>query len=216
MSGAARDHFIDAYASGALGAGLSLLVETQALIVPDVGARVRAAETVAGVFLELETPAALHEEALAHVLARIEANASAPESGGPTRAFMAEVTRLPAPVRAAAFEALRARDWAFGGPGLRILDLKLADEARVELIRIEPGFAAPRHTHAGEEYTLVLTGAYHDGIARYGVGDIARAGPDIVHRPRAEEGEVCYNLAVSEGPLLFTGLMGAAQKLWLT
>ena len=216
MSGAARDHFVDAYASGALGAGLSLLVETQALIVPDVGARVRAAEAVSGVFLELETPAALHEEALAHVLARIEASAPAPAPGGPTRAFMAEVARLPAPVRAAAFEALRARDWAFGGPGLRILDLKLPDEARVELIRIEPGFAAPRHTHAGEEYTLVLTGAYHDGLARYGVGDIARAGPDIVHRPQAEQDEVCYNLAVSEGPLLFTGFMGAAQKLWLT
>ncbi|MGE0046610.1 MAG: ChrR family anti-sigma-E factor [Hyphomonadaceae bacterium] len=213
---AIRDQLADAYAAGALGPGLSLLAETQALLSAGAGARVAIAEAAAGEFLEREAPTPLKADALERVFARIaraEEQASTIEARAARHAFAAEMHLLPAPVRAAAEAALSKQSWQFGGPGLRILSLDLGDQARCELIRIEPGFAAPRHTHEGEEFTLVLTGSFHDHRGRYGVGEIAVAGPGITHRPQADEGEICYNLAVSEAPLVFTGLLGALQKL---
>ena len=80
-------------------------------------------------------------------------------------------------------------------------------------MRIEPGFGAALHDHAAEELTLILTGAYHDGHARYAAGDLSVARPGFTHVPVAEAGQICYVLAVSYGPPKFHGVFGLAQKL---
>ena len=87
-------------------------------------------------------------------------------------------------------------------------------DAMAEILRIAPGAAAPRHTHSGDEYTLVLTGAFHDDAGLYRAGDIAIADPGVTHRPTAEPGAVCYSFAVTDGPLKFTGAMGLLTTLW--
>jgi putative transcriptional regulator len=199
---------LDAYAAGRLDAGMRLLVETQAALRPArefalIGA-------VAGAVLEQETPAAMAVDALATVFAKIDA---APATPVKRAAFAGEVEKLPQPLRAAALEALEKSSWQFGGPGIRILALKLANSAHAELIRIEPGFAAPKHTHTAGEYTLVLTGAFSDERARYGAGDVAYADASVAHTPRAEPGDVCYNLAISEAPLVLLGALGALQRM---
>jgi putative transcriptional regulator len=111
-------------------------------------------------------------------------------------------------------EAIVAGGWTFAGPGLRSLPIDLGSGSKAELLRIEPGWGAPRHSHRGGEYTLVLSGSFHDERGRYRVGDIACAGPTVTHRPVADPGEVCYSLAVTEAPLAFTGALGVFQKLW--
>ena len=68
------------------------------------------------------------------------------------------------------------------------------------------------HGHDGEEVTLVVSGAYHDGRARYGTGDISVMTPDDDHHPIAEPGPVCYALGVSFGRPQFHGLAGMIQK----
>jgi putative transcriptional regulator len=215
---ALRDHLAAAYAAGALGPSLSLLVETQAALAPDVAARIATAETAAGVFFERETPARLSPDSLERTFARIAAERDrdlAPERRAARTAigFLSEIGNLPEPVREAALNAMIDQSWAVGGRGIRVLRLPLGDGLRTELIRIEPGIAAPRHTHRGDEITLVLAGAFQDERGHYGVGDIAVAGPGVTHRPRAEHGATCYTLAVSEAPLVLTGILGALGKI---
>ena len=198
----------DAYTAGQLDAGMRLLVETQAILRP--AQDLAMADAVAGALLERETPAPMKADALASVFAKIDALPPRPLK---SEQFLDEVMKLPAPIRAAALESLETRGWKFGGPGIRILQLALENSALTELVRVEPGFAAPNHTHDAGEFTLVLTGALLDERGRYAVGDIAYADASVTHTPKAEHGDVCWNLAISEAPLVLTGPLGLIQKL---
>ncbi len=215
-----REHFAAAYAAGVLDPGLRLMVEAQAALVADAARDVARADALAGALLEQETPATLTPDALASVLARLDE--AVPEAAAPpvrkaarkAGALTQEVLALPVPARDAALDAMARVRWSFAGPGIRTLALHVAGPSKVELIRSEPGFSTPRHTHHGHEYTLVLTGAFVDERGSYEPGDIAIAGPEVTHRPRAAPGKVCYTLVVTDAPLIFEGALGVLQRLW--
>ncbi len=209
------------YAAGVLDHGMRLLVETQAELSPDADSELAAADALAAALFERQAPVAMSDGAIETALVRIAAE---PEERGPGAAMRVaarraasvidEILHLPKAVQDVALSAIGRGGWNFAGPGMRVLPLALECDRRAEIIRIEPGWAAPRHSHSAGEYTLVMTGSFSDERGRYIVGDIAYAGPGIVHRPTAEKGEVCYSLAVSEAPMEFTGALGLLQKLW--
>jgi putative transcriptional regulator len=76
----------------------------------------------------------------------------------------------------------------------------------VQLIRAAPGSGGATHTHRGEELTLVLAGGFSDATGTYARGDVQTALSDILHRPKADPGEDCINLAVTDGTLIFQSL----------
>jgi len=219
------DELYAAYASGVLSGPMSLLLDAQACVNDDVGRQRAAAEAAAGVMLETVAPAPVRKAALTEVLAAIDAEEAglgeaalkpgfsdlaarrAAEAAGKA---LSEILDLPAPVRDLALE--RGAAWQFAGPGVRTLTLMEEGRAKAELIRLEPGRGVPRHGHDGREFTLVLTGAFHDGIDRYGAGELCAADPDTEHKPVAEPGAVCIALAVSDGPLAFTGPLCWVQR----
>ncbi len=212
------DEFYSAYAAGTLDPALILLVETQAALREDVRRELHAADTVAGVFLERESPANMSEMSLTRTLNAIdkldisaERNERAARTAG---SILDELIVLPEPLKAKALAAAGEAGWKFGGPGLKVMPLELDSEASVELLRIEPGHGAPRHSHSGQEYTLVVTGGFTDENGSYGPGDLSIAGPHDTHQPIADPGETCYALAVSDGGRKFTGWLGVAQKLF--
>lgn len=219
------DELYSAYASGALSGPMRLLIEAQAGISGDVARERDAAEAVAGLMLDAAPPAAVRENSLAEIFAVIDTE----EAGvGEARTFVSgagddasrraaraagqaieELLGLPDPVRDLALEK---GAWTFAGPGVRSMELMREGSAKAELIRLEPGRGVPRHGHDGREFTLVLTGAFHDGRDRYAKGELCAADPATEHKPLAEEGEVCIALAVSDGPLAFTGPLGWVQR----
>lgn len=219
------DEIYAAYASGALSGPMRLLVDTQAAVRADVRAERDAAEVVAGALLETVEPAPVRETSLREVFAAIEAEeASAGEAGTidaspddtPARRAaqaageaLRELLDLPESVRELALER---GSWSFAGPGVRRMELLRDGPAKAELIRLEPGRGVPRHTHEAREFTLVLTGAFHDGFDRYETGELCAADPSLEHKPVAEPGEVCIALAVTDGPLAFTGPLGWVQR----
>jgi anti-sigma factor ChrR (cupin superfamily) len=72
---------------------------------------------------------------------------------------------------------VRFRDFD-GGPGL--------GEAHVGLVRLAPGEAFPRHTHVGEERSLVLQGELVDDEGRrYRAGDLIVSADGTTHEMRA-------------------------------
>ena len=72
---------------------------------------------------------------------------------------------------------VRYRDFD-GGPGLA--------DAHVGLVRLAPGEAFPRHSHVGEERTLVLQGELVDDEGRhYRAGDLIVSADGTTHEVRA-------------------------------
>ena len=220
------DELYAAYASGALSGPMRLLIEAQAAVDADVERQRRHAEAVAGLMLDAIEPAPVKTGSLDEVFAVIdaeeagvgEAAAFKPGTGDQAsrRAARAagqnlqELLDLPDAVRDQALEAGAA--WQFAGPGVRSMELMREGSAKAELIRLEPGHGVPHHGHDGREFTLVLTGSFHDGRSRYARGELCAADPATEHKPVAEAGEVCIALAVTDGPLAFTGPLGWVQR----
>lgn len=212
---ALRERLTAEYTSGLLSPALALLVETQAALLPAAARDLAVADAAAVAFFEDEPPAPLARDALENVFARIANDLPPPLIAAATHGqHHDDLARLPEPARSLALAALGHTGWKFAAPGIRSLVLDAAGDARAEILRIEPGAAAPAHTHEGEEFTLVMTGAFHDARGVYRVGDIAHADPSVTHRPTGELGEVCYSLAVTDAPLAFKGALGVLQRLW--
>ncbi len=207
-----------AYAAGCLDPAFALLVETQAALRGDVRRAIDLGEMIAGAFLQRESVSGLSRLSAEDVLDQIDAlePASGKNTLSAVRAAcgaMDELVALPEPVRSHAIEAAGAEGWQFSGPGIRRMTLDVGGVAETELYRIEPGVTVPRHTHAGQEFTLVIAGGFTDETGSYGPGDLVMKGPDDIHRPIGDPGEACYALAVRDGALRFTGVAGVVQRL---
>jgi len=174
-------------------------------------------DSVAGILLAAETPAALGDDALTQTLGLIDQaelnDEQAARQAAKTGRHAMELLDLPAPARDAGLKALSRRRWSFGGLGIRRLPLIASGDAILELVRVEPGFGAAEHDHSADELTLVLSGAYNDGLSRYEPGEISHVGPGQLHSPRAERDGLCYLLLISFGPARFTGQFGLLQRL---
>jgi len=196
--------------------GLRLMEATAAVL---RGAPLQADDPVGGAFLDDEAPLAMAPDAADRALARIEALETIDSRASEAAAVRAgrglgELLMLPDPLREATFEALAdGRRWKFLGFGIRGLKLQVGGEGDTQLLRIEPGANVAEHDHEGEEYTLVVTGAFNDGHARYEPGEINIGRPGFTHEPRAEMGEVCFALAVSFGEPRFGFPINVLQKL---
>lgn len=77
--------------------------------------------------------------------------------------------------------------------------------ARVELLKIRPGGSASTHTHLGDEYTVILEGSFSDEKGVYHRGDFMMRDRNDQHTPVATKDQECICLAVTEGPIQFTG-----------
>jgi putative transcriptional regulator len=78
-------------------------------------------------------------------------------------------------------------------PGVAVRELKLpGTTGQLRLVRMAPSRALPEHGHGSGELTLVLRGAYSDGLGRFTIGDIADLDGAAVHRPVADDtGCIC-------------------------
>ncbi len=77
--------------------------------------------------------------------------------------------------------------------------------AKVELLKIKAGGSASTHTHLGDEYTVILEGSFSDEDGVYRQGDFLVRNSQEQHTPMATLDQECICLAVTEGPVQFTG-----------
>ena len=205
------------YAAGCLDPAFCLLVETQAALRPDVSRAVTRAEVIAGIFLESEETAELSEGAAATALAMIDAYEASREVSHravhQANEGLDEFLSLPEPLRETALQSFQSNKWQNLTRGIRRLKLEADSLAEIELYRIEPGCTVPRHSHKGSEFTLVASGGFSDESGSFGPGDISVKGPEDTHQPTGDMDGVCYALAVRDGGLKFTGMMGLMQRL---
>ncbi len=206
-----------AYAAGCLDPAFALMVETQSALRPDIRASVAVSEMIAGGLLETAPAAKLSDGALDRALAAIDAlgadDSVSVKAGRAAGAAMDEILALPEPLRTSALSAVGRTGWKSMAGGLKRLKLDAGSGLETELYRIVPGARIPRHTHAGGEYTLVVAGGFTDERGSFGPGDAVFNGPGDYHQPVADEGEICFALAIRDGGLHFTGMLGLVQRL---
>ncbi|WP_158085743.1 ChrR family anti-sigma-E factor [Henriciella aquimarina] len=205
-----------AYAAGRLSPAFALLVETQAALRTDIRNDIAHAEAIAGALLERETGEAMSPRAFESVLHAIDALEDsedvAVQIGETDLADDEELRGLPEPVRTRALKAFGQSGWRRLTGGVSRIDLSENTAVHAHLYRIRPGASVPAHSHKGDELTLVLTGGFSDHTGSYGPGDISCQSPGDTHHPVADDDGVCIALAVSEGGLKFTGILGLIQK----
>ncbi|GGG93044.1 hypothetical protein GCM10007420_05640 [Glycocaulis albus] len=190
------DAYLYDYAAGAGPAAVRLLTECQSVLNAQAHTCVQSAEAGYGGMLAGLPPAAMPADALQAVMLRAgEAQDEALDGIDP-------VTGLPRPLspyleRTASGEL----DWSrrIGGSQEILLEAVSEENAEASLVRLMPGGGIPHHDHGGEELTLVLSGAFHDGHALYGPGDVCVAVPGKRHRPVVKGGTPCICLTVNMG-----------------
>lgn len=195
------DELLLSYASGAANEAVALVVASHMTFCPQCRAAVRRAEAAGGSVLADVTPAAMSSKAYESVLARLDEPAREVVKAAHLQ------SDVPAPLQPYIGTDYDALPWRHVAGGISHLPIKTKGGMKVRLIRAEPGSGVYKHTHRGEEWTLVLTGSYTDKTGHYVVGDVQSTTPEVVHRPTADADPVCINLAVTDAPLVFRGLM---------
>jgi putative transcriptional regulator len=194
------EELLVSYASGAADEAFALVVATHLAFCPQCRRVVSAFERTGGAMLETLAPAAMKDDALARTLARLDE--PAPVTSRPP---VVGDGRVPEPLRS--YVGSLDKSWLPLGPGVAHRPLMKRGRTTVRLIRALPGASVPVHSHEGRELTLVLTGGFHDETGQFGPGDLESATPETRHKPVADPGDVCINLALTDAPLRFFSVL---------
>ena len=190
------------YASGALAEASATLVATHLVLCPACRGELAEIEALGGALLGEAASMAVASQALDAVLLRLDE----PAAGEPP--IVRDIPGLPRPLARHVGKPIEALAWRRMIPGLQFFPLPLQGIEKAYLLRIKPGRAMPRHTHGGNEMTLVLRGCYTDRRGEFRPGDVAIVDPAVDHRPVAGGIEDCICLAVTDAPLRLTGPVG--------
>jgi putative transcriptional regulator len=203
-----NEEFLLDYSTGALAEAWSLAIATHLALCPLCRRRVAELEAIGGELVERMTPVPLAAGTFDDVMSRLGADADEVEepivrpatSGGPRPI-------LPQPLRDYVGGDIDDLEWQRLGFGAEQLLVPMdSGTATARLLRIPAGRPVPTHTHQGLEFTLVLSGAFSDATGSFATGDLQEADETLEHQPRADVGEDCICLAVTDAPLRFKSL----------
>ncbi len=125
----------------------------------------------------------------------------------PARAEPASDSSVPRCLRQFITGSYDELKWKWVSPDIHSVQLcRDSNGAKVELLKIKPGGSATTHTHLGDEYTVILEGSFSDEQGVYRQGDFMVKDANDQHTPVATRDRECICLAVTEGPIQFTGL----------
>lgn len=195
-----QDEWLLSYAAGALSPGRSLMVASHAAYHDDVQHKVADAEAIGGAMLESMSTSDVDQQILERLLGQLD---TVPREIAMPRA--ADV--FPEPLAEFVGGGVDSLKWRFMGPGMSHVRLwNGPNDERLWLLRARGGVEVPEHGHNGEEWTLILKGAFRTSSGRYGMGDMDVADESVEHQPLIEPDEECICLALTHGPIRFKSL----------
>jgi putative transcriptional regulator len=209
------------YAAGSLPEPLSLIIAAHCSVCPLCAAEVRKMEHIGSALFGDLTTVAMVSAAPCMALRSPETEPdTTSETGGEAgsnmldRAIGASVAgsaagphEVPEPLRHLVGDNLDAIAWQRLGFGVWHAPVLKGKSVRgdVRLLKVEPGRAMPEHGHGGSELTMILRGAYHDEVGRFGPGDVADLDDEIEHQPVADARLGCICIIASEKQAVFKG-----------
>lgn len=197
------------YAAGTTSEAVSLIVAAHLTLCPECRARAAMLDALGGALLEESAPIENDSAAFDTLMARIDAGSDRVSPSAPQPPAANDNPILPTALRSYIGGDVGSIRWQPIGLGVEIADL-VSDQSGVRafMLKVPGGRKVPKHTHVGNEYVMVLQGAYTDESGRFGRGDIEIADGDVEHQPVAEAGTDCICLAVTDAPLRITGPFG--------
>jgi len=184
------------YSSGAASAPESLMIAAHLARCPECRRLTIACDALGGVFLDALAPTSMPPNMLNRTLAAIDQGGAedAEESGS----VIADLGKLP-----------ETSGWRKVPGGYGMLRVPCAsDTGRVWLLKAPAGKGLLRHRHVGDEWTVVMRGAFRDQTGRYGPGDFAYLADGFEHQPIAEPGQDCVCLIMIRDQPRYTTLIG--------
>tara|TARA_R110002167_G_scaffold23721_3_gene84109 strand:+ start:1702 stop:2358 length:657 start_codon:yes stop_codon:yes gene_type:complete len=202
----AEELLID-YAAGSMGEPMALLLATHLTLCPQCRGEAARLDALGGALLESLEPEPVSDTALQALLDQLDSEPESPPIAKP-EPKSEDGALLPRPLMDYIGGPLSAVRWQRFG-GLSIAELEVGGrEVHTRLMRIASGMAMPRHTHEGNELTLVLSGGFSDSRGHYLRGDVATTDSSVDHQPVADADGDCLCLAVTDAPLRLTGRFG--------
>jgi putative transcriptional regulator len=118
-------------------------------------------------------------------------------------------SRLPKPLQRFLPDKFEKLPWSGFSKNIQQFDLAFSDKHyTARFYKIKAGKELPQHTHKGNEYTLVMDGAFSDEAGSYHTGDFILADTNTHHQPKAHVNCDCICFAVTDAPLKLTGFWG--------
>ncbi|MFT7108960.1 MAG: putative transcriptional regulator [Psychrobacter glaciei] len=118
-------------------------------------------------------------------------------------------SEFPKPLQRFLPASLDQLSWYGVSKNIKQFDLSFSDKKyTAKFYKIKAGKELPQHTHRGQEFTLVVDGAFSDEGGSYHKGDFILADTSIKHQPKAHADCDCICFAVTNAPLQFTGFWG--------
>ena len=195
------------YGAGALSEALALVVATHASMCSLCSARVREIEACGAALIDDVPGEDMSETALEDVLRRLDI--SEPIVRQQRTVDSETEALLPGPLNRYVAKNFVDLSWRRVG---RLFDehrLHLArSDIKGALYRIPAGSLMPKHSHRGQEYTVVLAGGYRDAEKLYGRGDFSAMDANESHQPVVESDAPCICLVALDAPLKLSGPVG--------
>jgi putative transcriptional regulator len=201
------DELLFDYATGSLTEALALAVASHASLCRRCVDRIAHYETLGGALIDEDGVADIDEGGLAALMKRLDE----PEAVKPAASLLDPATErlLPRPLRRYLDRGIDVLPWKRVGRLYQEYRLPLARrDIKASLMRIDPGAHMPRHSHRGQEYTLVLAGGYRDGEQAFARGDFDAKSPNDQHQPIVDRDEPCLCLAILDAPVKLSGAVG--------
>ena len=102
------------------------------------------------------------------------------------------------------FDAL---PWKSAGRDIQLCKLREDGNSRLWMVKGKPGAKLPKHSHRGQELTLVLKGSYACSSNIYQPGDLHECDDENTHQPIIVGDKDCISLVATEGDLKFDNLL---------
>jgi putative transcriptional regulator len=202
------DDWLAMQSAGSLSPFKQLLLTCQADINPHVREAFITDDHVAGALLESAKPAVMSDDFLSRLNARLDTKvagkASVDAASAGARGKDNQPDWMPSPLADYIRRSGRRLKWRSAGLGVQQARLGRNEQGeRLYLLRARPGLPLPRHSHSGQEWTLVLAGGYKSGARQFGPGDLHQEDEGCMHDLRIDDDGPCISLIVDEGKLRF-------------
>jgi len=199
-----QDELLTSYSAGSLPLSQALCISTHVEHCTDCGRKLRRLNRVGSELMNQLRPAPASEAVREKLFARLdELRDEDIDAGG-----SASASTVPRCLRQFVKKSYHDLPWRRVSSDIHSVELcRDSNGAKVELLKIRPGGSAHTHTHLGDEYTVILEGSFSDEDGVYREGDFLLRDQHDKHTPVATRDRECICLAVTEGPIQFTGLL---------
>lgn len=197
------DEWLMSYSAGTLSIPKQMVIACQTALNPEVARELSILDTVGGVTLESAPAAELSDGFLDRLTDGLDTSEEEEVSRDHTREA-SEPEWMPQPLSETLMGADKDIKWRRVGPQVEYAPIYSTDnDEHLYMLRAPAGTSLPRHSHHGEEWTLILEGGYHVGDQGYIAGDVHCEDETCTHQPVIDDDGPCIALVAIEGKLRF-------------